>query len=250
MQVENFRFDAKYLVKTALGLGNGLLQSLFGKVYYEGEFRPLIISPRTSFHFEHGSKIVLSDGDPKIHLDYPYHYFLAKASALGFVPYWKFLNPPAQMTILRMQKESRLVLAPNTLIYRGAYISIWPQQTLSIGSNTAIGTCSYINTRCGLRIGNNVMLGHKVTIMDYDGHPIFFEGKILNDNTYGGDAKPICIGDNVWIGFGSTILKGVKIGEGAIIGANSCVTKNVPPKTLVAGNPIKVLRENVTWKKY
>jgi acetyltransferase-like isoleucine patch superfamily enzyme len=55
--------------------------------------------------------------------------------------------------------------------------------------------------------------------------------------------KPVKINDRVWIGFNSIILKGVTIGEGGIVGAGSVVTKDVPPYTIVAGNPARVIRE-------
>lgn len=61
-------------------------------------------------------------------------------------------------------------------------------------------------------------------------------------------SKPIYIKDNVWIGTGATILKGVTVSEGAIIGADSLVTKDVPAHSIVAGNPAKVIRKNVLWK--
>jgi len=58
-------------------------------------------------------------------------------------------------------------------------------------------------------------------------------------------SKPICIGRNVWIGFDACVLPGITVGEGAIIGAKSVVTENVPPFTLVAGNPAGVIRQLV-----
>ena len=59
---------------------------------------------------------------------------------------------------------------------------------------------------------------------------------------------PIDIADNVWVGGRAIILKGVAIGDGAIVASGAVVTKNVPPRTLVAGVPARVIRENVSWK--
>ena len=79
-----------------------------------------------------------------------------------------------------------------------------------------------------------------MVIRSYDGHTICQEGYKISE--------PIKIGNHVWIGQGATILKGVTIGDGAIIAAGAIVTKDVPAKTIVAGVPAKVVRENVTWK--
>lgn len=57
------------------------------------------------------------------------------------------------------------------------------------------------------------------------------------------DAKPIVIGDNVWIGEYASVLKGVTIGTGAIVASHAVVTKDVPPYTIVAGNPARVVKE-------
>lgn len=62
------------------------------------------------------------------------------------------------------------------------------------------------------------------------------------------NAKPITIRNHVWLGENVMILKGVTIGEGAIVAASSLVLKDVPPHTLVAGSPAKVIKDNVSWK--
>jgi acetyltransferase-like isoleucine patch superfamily enzyme len=96
------------------------------------------------------------------------------------------------------------------------------------------------------------MIGHQVKIMDYDGHPVFRDQSSLagvEEHKYGGEDAPIEIGNNVWIGFRSTILKGVTIGQGAIIGANSVVTRDVPPFSVVAGNPAKLIAEGIQWRR-
>ena len=75
-------------------------------------------------------------------------------------------------------------------------------------------------------------------LTDYDYHS-------LSMNTP--KSKPIIIQDDVWIGRRAIILKGVTIGEGAVVAAGSIVTKDVPPHTLVAGNPAKIIKKEVNW---
>ena len=83
-------------------------------------------------------------------------------------------------------------------------------------------------------------MAHNVTIMDSDFHHIESENHVMT--------KPVTIRDNVWIGNGATILKGVTIGEGSVIAAKSVVTRDVPPHTIVAGNPAKVIKEDISWR--
>ena len=60
--------------------------------------------------------------------------------------------------------------------------------------------------------------------------------------------KPVKIGSRVWIGCNSLIMKGVTIGDGAVVAAGSVVTKDVPAGAVCGGNPAKIIRENITWK--
>lgn len=122
-----------------------------------------------------------------------------------------------------------------------------------IGGNTKIISLSQI------QIGSDVTIAWDCTIYDHDSHSVFWEFRKndthqenLDHKNYGNSLKnkdwsnvitrPIRIDDKAWIGFGATILKGVSIGEGAIVGAKSVVTKNVPPYTIVAGNPARIIR--------
>jgi acetyltransferase-like isoleucine patch superfamily enzyme len=87
-------------------------------------------------------------------------------------------------------------------------------------------------------IGDNCLIGPRVEIRDDDAHQVI--GSVR--------AAPIIIGDNVWVGARATILKGATIGDGAIIAAGAVVTKDVPSRTIVGGNPARVIRENVSYQ--
>lgn len=123
---------------------------------------------------------------------------------------------------------------------------------IHIGKSCFIGGQTRILSGENINIGNYVLISHNVNITDSTAHELDAEERAyrfvdLINNGYWSDkgsiiTSPIIIEDYVWINFNTTILKGVHIGEGAIIGANSVVTKNVPPYTLVGGNPAKILK--------
>jgi acetyltransferase-like isoleucine patch superfamily enzyme len=95
-----------------------------------------------------------------------------------------------------------------------------------------------------IEIGENCMLADQLEIWSTDSHPIYDEDHHLIN-----PSAPVIIQNDVWIGSRSAVLKGVTIGNGAIIGMNSVVTKDVPPHSVCVGNPAKVIKSNVTWKR-
>lgn len=109
-----------------------------------------------------------------------------------------------------------------------------------MGDNVGISG-STINATTKITIGNNVMIGSGCLITDTDSHPLHWEDRLEERNELTARA-PIIIGDNVFIGARSIILKGVTIGEGAVVGAGSVVSKDVPPYTVVCGNPAKIVK--------
>jgi len=114
-----------------------------------------------------------------------------------------------------------------------------------IGNNVGISG----STICALKliqIGNNVVIGSGCLLIDNDAHNIDPQKRSMPlDESY---IKPIIIDDDVFIGARSIILKGVKIGKGAVIGAGSVVSRNVPDYTIFAGNPAKFIA-NIYSKK-
>lgn len=121
-----------------------------------------------------------------------------------------------------------------------------------VGQDCYVGEGAKIWAADNINIGNRVLISHNVNIFDNHTHPIratkrheqFMSiASIGHPTSIDLDESPILISDDVWVGAMATILKGVKIGEGAIVGAGSVVTKDVPPWTIVAGNPAKIIRE-------
>jgi acetyltransferase-like isoleucine patch superfamily enzyme len=123
---------------------------------------------------------------------------------------------------------------------------------IEIGDWCFIGPGSRIWSAASVRIGNRVLISHDVNVHDNDSHPLgaaerhaqFVEIVQRGHPREAGNIRsaPVVIGDDAWIGFNATVLKGVSIGTGAIVAAGSVVTRDVPPWTVVAGNPATVVR--------
>ncbi len=117
--------------------------------------------------------------------------------------------------------------------------------SLVIGNNCDFGEYNHITCCNGITIGDNVLTGRWVTICDNAHGDTSMESmKIAPAERRITSKGMISIGDNVWIGDKSTILAGVKIGDGVVIGANSVVTKNIPPYCVAVGNPATVIKKN------
>jgi galactoside O-acetyltransferase len=110
------------------------------------------------------------------------------------------------------------------------------------GDQTRIGRKVFINQNCtlydlgGVEIGDETMIGPNVSLIT-SGHPL-----PPAQRRDGVTASPIVIGRNVWIAANVTIIGGVTVGDGAVIAAGSVVTRDVPPATLVGGNPARLIR--------
>lgn len=111
------------------------------------------------------------------------------------------------------------------------------KELLQIGERVAFGEQVAISVNARVEIGDDTLIAAGTRIItsthDYSNHPIWKERV----------DKPIKIGRNVWIGANAIILPGVKIGDHAVIGAGSVVTKHVPENMIVAGNPAKLIRK-------
>lgn len=142
--------------------------------------------------------------------------------------------------------ETRLLLESNSRMEVNGYFEMYANSYIRVvkGGNLVLNS-GFINEgvqiTCASKviIGNGCAIARDVIIRDYDAHMIEEPDYLI--------AKEIFIGDHVWIGNRAMILKGVKIGDGAIIAAGSIVTKDVPSRCIVAGVPAKIIKENVSW---
>lgn len=120
---------------------------------------------------------------------------------------------------------------------------VFDEPVFRIGNHTHLGNNLLIMVAKRIEIGNHCLIANDVTIADNDGHPTAPDKRLKYLPPEPEDCREVIISDNVWIGKGSIILKGVYIGEGAVIAAGSVVTKDVPPFTVVAGNPARVVKQ-------
>lgn len=120
-------------------------------------------------------------------------------------------------------------------------------ETITVGDNVTLGVRpTLLATRSTIRIGNNVMFGPSVTVrggnhrFDIVGVPI---NAVTDDRKRPEDDLGVVIEDDVWVGGGATILAGVTVGRGSVIGGSAVVTKDVPPYSIAVGNPARVVKQ-------
>jgi maltose O-acetyltransferase len=133
-----------------------------------------------------------------------------------------------------------------SLIFRrcGNNVIIKSRAYFGMGHNVSIGDRSQLGknmkAESDLELGDDVVMGPDVVMLS-SSHA--FESVSMPINQQGGRARrPVTIGNDVWIGTRVIILPGIRVGDHAIIGAGSVVTKNVPPLAIIGGNPAKVIR--------
>jgi acetyltransferase-like isoleucine patch superfamily enzyme len=142
---------------------------------------------------------------------------------------------------IMLQGEKYISIGNKCRIYQRCILTAWDKYEnqpympeIIIGDNTAIGEDCHITAINCIRIGNNVLLGKKITITDNSHGTTDFESlKIPPSQRKLYSKGPVIIGDRVWIGDKATILPNVNIGEGAVIGANAVVAKDVPAGSVV-----------------
>lgn len=154
--------------------------------------------------------------------------------------------------IISMERDSSIVLGENVVLcslsshtalgvnHPVVLRTLWPGAKLVLGKDTGVSGA----TICAARevvIGERCLFGANVQIVDTDFHPIAVENRRFEVRESRIAASPVRIGNDVFLGANTWVLKGVTIGDGSVVGAGSVVTRSIPPGCIAAGNPAKVI---------
>lgn len=157
-----------------------------------------------------------------------------------FIGQKKFSKSKLETRVL-VENNAKLQVDNNFVLGYGSDVEVFPHALLHIEGNGATNINATIICGEHIHLCDGVMLGRDVTIRDNNGnHYIIMRGYK--------DTRPVFIGQHTWLCEGSTVMPGVKIGDGAIIGAKSLVVKNVAAYSMVSGNPAQVIEEDIYWK--
>jgi acetyltransferase-like isoleucine patch superfamily enzyme len=152
-----------------------------------------------------------------------------------------YLRWPVNGNLLEAMRAGRMEIGRGSVLEPHCWISLLREGRLQIGEFTAINFGVFISVLHSVSIGSHTMIGNGSFISDGNHEyrdpvrPVPWQGFYTDG--------PVSIGDNCWIGVNSIVTSGVTIGDRCIVGANSVVTKDVPPYTLAAGVPARVIRE-------
>jgi acetyltransferase-like isoleucine patch superfamily enzyme len=163
-----------------------------------------------------------------------------------------YLETSYSFFLYRSREPVGVRIGKGTSIYLGTMFDAGPRGRISLGDYALVNGARII-CDAEVEIGSYVLISWNVVLMDTYRLPLDpvrrradLERVAMSSPRYLAapvPARPIRIGPNVWIGFDSCVLPGVTIGEGAVVGARTVVAENVPPYTVVAGNPARVIRQ-------
>lgn len=154
-----------------------------------------------------------------------------------------FANVNPTPCIIQLGRAAQLSVEGTININRGCRVYVNDGGHLSIGNRSYINDNSTITCFESISIGSSCAVSWNTNVLDANIHEIVAEERPRSR------FQPVQIGDRVWVGTGATVLPGVTIGDGAIVAAGSVVTTDVPGATLAAGNPARIVRQNVSWRR-
>jgi acetyltransferase-like isoleucine patch superfamily enzyme len=152
-----------------------------------------------------------------------------------------FVRYPVEGELLEALDDGRLTIGDATLLEPGCWITLAEEARIRIGSGCFLNRNVMLAAQQGIEIGDHVMFANGCFVGDAAHR---FDDSELPITHQGFTSKgPVRIGDNCWFGANCVVTSGVTIGERCVVGANSVVTEDLPPRTIAAGLPAKVIRE-------
>ncbi len=159
-------------------------------------------------------------------------------------------NTDVTGSIEKRGKRSRVTIGSNCLI-EGLLVLERDESRITIGNNVGVGGQTVLDCAASITIEDDVLISYQCVLADSDNHSTnrflrrsdLAAWRIRDYDWSRPKCRPILIRRDAWIGLRCVILKGVTIGEGAVVGAGSVVTRDVPDFSVVAGNPARVVRE-------
>ncbi len=136
---------------------------------------------------------------------------------------------------IELGRFATVIAAPDARVRFCVWPALQGRGAIRIGDYSLICPGVRISSAVGVEIGHSVMMAHRVYITDADWHDLY-------DRTAPGKRAPITIEDNVWLGDGAIVCKGVKIGANSVVGAGAVVVEDIPPNAVAAGNPARVVK--------
>lgn len=140
-------------------------------------------------------------------------------------------------------KNSKVTIGHSVSVGPGVNIIVKDKAILTIGNSTYFTSDMHLEVVNSVEIGNDCAISWGVTIIDDDHHQLVSGNEKKESNT-----NAVCIGNKVWVGCNVTILKNTFIGNNSVIAAGSVVKGNFPDNSLIAGNPAKIVKQNIDWK--
>jgi len=200
-----------------------LRTSVIRTLYLSARYGPwCVVSRGTRLRIGAGSRITLAP------------------SSFLFLGFANFGPPPCA---IQLGQNAKLSITGTVNIGRGTRIYVNDGGELQLGNRSYINDCSTITCFDRIQIGSQCSISWNTNILDTNIHELVVQG------TARPRSQRICIGDHVWIGTGAIVLPGVSIGNDAVVAAGSVIKSDVPPGTVVAGNPARVVHQGVSWRQ-
>ncbi|MCR5742986.1 MAG: acyltransferase [Lachnospiraceae bacterium] len=181
----------------------------------------IIIYKGASLYIEKGSKIIIDGGK----FMYGYSY----KNAISY-------KAPS---IIRILDKSNLIVKGKFIVEYNCDILVKDGATMEVGADSYFNCNTFVRCHKSIIIGEEFLGANNLSIRDNDGHKL--------NGIY--KATPVVIGKHVWCGMNVSIMKGVNIGEGVVIGANALITRDIPDACLAYGMPAEVHKQNIKWER-